>query len=70
VIYRFTQLKEEEKKKKLSKALPVDEVQPLASASVSDDGSDVKNEKVNIQLLKFPSHKLYTIELSIRERKK
>lgn len=42
---RFTQLKEEEKKKKLSKALPVDEVQPLASASVSDDGSDVKNEK-------------------------
>lgn len=40
---RFTQLKEEEKKKKLSKALPADEVQPLAS--VSDDGSDVKNDK-------------------------
>ncbi|XP_073226172.1 inner membrane protein PPF-1, chloroplastic isoform X2 [Cicer arietinum] len=39
---RFTQLKEEEKKK-LSKALPVEEVQPLAS--VSDDGPDVENDK-------------------------
>ncbi|TKY67338.1 Inner membrane protein PPF-1 [Spatholobus suberectus] len=38
---RFKQLKEEEKKKKLSKALPVEEVQPLASAS--DDGSDVES---------------------------
>lgn len=42
---RFAQLKEAEKKKKLSKALPVEEVQPLASTSVSDDGSDVKNDK-------------------------
>jgi hypothetical protein len=56
VIHRFAQLKEEEKKKKLNKALPVEEVQPLASASVSDDGSDVKIDKVNIQLLKFPGH--------------
>ncbi|XP_029127114.1 inner membrane protein PPF-1, chloroplastic [Cajanus cajan] len=39
---RFKQLKEEEKKKKLSKALPVEEVQPLASAS--DDGSDVESD--------------------------
>ncbi|MCH84191.1 inner membrane protein PPF-1 chloroplastic-like, partial [Trifolium medium] len=43
---RFAQLKEEEKKKKLNKALPVEEVQPLASASVSNDDSDVKNDKV------------------------
>lgn len=49
VIYRFRQLKEDEKKNMLSKALPVEEVQPLASASASDDGSDVEsNNKVNI----------------------
>ncbi|CAI8616559.1 unnamed protein product [Vicia faba] len=42
---RFAQLKEEEKKKKLLKALPVEEVQPLASASASNDGSDVENNK-------------------------
>lgn len=45
MTYRFRQLKEEEKKK-LSKALPVDEVQLLASAS--DNGSDVESDKVNI----------------------
>ncbi|KAL2328740.1 hypothetical protein Fmac_022167 [Flemingia macrophylla] len=39
---RFKQLKEEEKKKKLSKALPVEEVQSLVSAS--DDGSDVETD--------------------------
>ncbi|RDY12576.1 Inner membrane protein PPF-1, chloroplastic, partial [Mucuna pruriens] len=41
---RFKQLREEEKKKKLSKALPVEEVQPLASVSASDDGSDVESD--------------------------
>ncbi|XP_014494224.1 inner membrane protein PPF-1, chloroplastic [Vigna radiata var. radiata] len=41
---RFKQLKEEEKKKKLSKALPVEDVQPLASVSASDDGSDIDSD--------------------------
>ncbi|XP_061373200.1 inner membrane protein PPF-1, chloroplastic [Gastrolobium bilobum] len=40
---RFRQLKQE--KKMLSKALPVEEVQPLASGSNSDDGSDVESDK-------------------------
>ncbi|KAJ1381799.1 Membrane insertase YidC/ALB3/OXA1/COX18 [Sesbania bispinosa] len=40
---RFKQLKEEEKKK-LNKALPVEELQPLASASASDDGLDVESD--------------------------
>lgn len=44
MIYRFKQLKEEEKKKKLSKALPVEDVQPLASVSASDDGSDIDSD--------------------------
>jgi len=44
VIYRFKQLKDEEKKKKLSKALPVEDVQPLASVSASDDGSDIESD--------------------------
>jgi len=44
VIYRFKQLKEEEKKKKLSKALPVEDIQPLASVSASDDGSDIDSD--------------------------
>lgn len=61
MIHRFAQLKEEEKKKKLLKALPVEEVQPLASASASNDVSDVENIKVNIQLQKFLGHKLYTL---------
>jgi len=37
---RFRQLKEEEKKKKLSKALPAEQVEALASTSESEDGSD------------------------------
>lgn len=37
---RFRQLKEEEKKKKISKALPAEEIQALASESDSDEGSD------------------------------
>ncbi|XP_022752749.1 inner membrane protein PPF-1, chloroplastic-like [Durio zibethinus] len=37
---RFRQLKEEEKKKKVSKALPTEEVQPLYPASDSDVESD------------------------------
>ncbi|KHN32116.1 Inner membrane protein PPF-1, chloroplastic [Glycine soja] len=41
---RFKQLKEEEKKKKVSKALPVEEVQSLASVSASDDGSDTESD--------------------------
>ncbi|KAL2989388.1 hypothetical protein AAZX31_11G137000 [Glycine max] len=41
---RFKQLKEEDKKKKVSKALPVEEVQPLASVSASDDGSDTESD--------------------------
>ncbi|QCD88346.1 inner membrane protein PPF-1, chloroplastic isoform X1 [Vigna unguiculata] len=41
---RFKQLKEEEKKKKLSKALPVEDIQPLASVSASDDGSDIDSD--------------------------
>ena len=44
MVYRFRQFKEEEKKKKSSKALPVEEVQPLVSDS--DDGSDVESNKV------------------------
>lgn len=53
VIYRFKQLKEKEKKK-LSKALPKEEAQPLASVSDSDDGSDEEsNDKVNIQLVEY-----------------
>ncbi|XP_057449159.1 inner membrane protein PPF-1, chloroplastic [Lotus japonicus] len=39
---RFRQSKEEEKNKKLMKALPGEELQPLASAS--DDGSDVESD--------------------------
>ncbi|KAL1361745.1 hypothetical protein HN51_010069 [Arachis hypogaea] len=42
---RFRQLKEEDKKKKSSKALPVEEVQPLASTTDSDDGSDEESNK-------------------------
>ncbi|XP_043687091.1 inner membrane protein PPF-1, chloroplastic-like isoform X3 [Telopea speciosissima] len=38
--YRFRQLKEEERKKKLNKALPAEEVQTLASTSDSGDESD------------------------------
>ncbi|KAI4322153.1 hypothetical protein L6164_021873 [Bauhinia variegata] len=41
---RFRQSKEEEKKKKFTKALPAEEVQPLSSAMDSDDGSD---EEIN-----------------------
>ncbi|WOL14891.1 inner membrane protein PPF-1, chloroplastic-like [Canna indica] len=37
---RFKQLKEEENRKKLNKALPIEEGQPLASTSDSDDESD------------------------------
>jgi len=44
VIYRFKQLKEGEKKNKLTKALPVEDVQPLASVSASDDGSDIESD--------------------------
>lgn len=64
VIYRFKQLKEEEKKKKVSKALPVEEVQPLASVSASDDGSDTESDnKVSINLWSFLL-KIYVIWLS------
>ncbi|MED6208773.1 Inner membrane protein PPF-1, chloroplastic [Stylosanthes scabra] len=42
---RFRQLKEDDKKKKSNKALPVEEVQPLASASDSDDVSDEESNK-------------------------
>ncbi|XP_019454043.1 PREDICTED: inner membrane protein PPF-1, chloroplastic-like [Lupinus angustifolius] len=41
---KFRQFKDEESKKKLGKALPVDEVQPLASDS--DDGSNEGSNKV------------------------
>lgn len=61
VIYRFKQLKEEEKKKKLSQALPLEEVQPLASAS--DDGSDVENDKVSINLWSFLVRKFMWMEI-------
>lgn len=44
MIYRFKQLKEGEKKNKLTKALPVEDVQPLASVSASDDGSDIESD--------------------------
>ncbi|PON58952.1 Membrane insertase [Parasponia andersonii] len=40
---RFKQLKEEEKKKKLSKALPAEEVQTSAFTYDSEDGSDEEN---------------------------
>ncbi|XAR59005.1 hypothetical protein NMG60_11014616 [Bertholletia excelsa] len=42
---RFRQLKEEEKKKKVSKALPAEQVQTLSSAPDSEDGSDEENAK-------------------------
>ncbi|RYR70253.1 hypothetical protein Ahy_A03g016757 isoform B [Arachis hypogaea] len=45
ILCRFRQLKEEDKKKKSSKALPVEEVQPLASTTDSDDGSDEESNK-------------------------
>lgn len=49
MINRFRQLREEENKKKASKALPDDEVQTPASASDSEDGSDQEtNDKVKI----------------------
>ncbi|XP_022755751.1 inner membrane protein PPF-1, chloroplastic-like isoform X2 [Durio zibethinus] len=41
---RFRQLKEEEKKKKVSKALPAEEVPTLDSASNSDEESDEKTK--------------------------
>lgn len=49
MIYRFKQLKEKEKKK-LSKALPVEEAQPL-----DNDSDKESNDKVNIQLLEYIS---------------
>jgi YidC/Oxa1 family membrane protein insertase len=49
MINRFRQLKEEESKKKVSKALADDEVQTPASASDSEDGSDQETkDKVKI----------------------
>ncbi|KAH7850229.1 hypothetical protein Vadar_029529 [Vaccinium darrowii] len=57
VMNLFRQLKEEEKKKKLSKALPAEQVAAMASASESEDGSDeVTNATVNsnLQLLICP----------------
>ncbi|KAK7257802.1 hypothetical protein RIF29_32037 [Crotalaria pallida] len=41
---KFRQLKDEEKKKKLNKALPVEEVQPLASDDSLDEGSNKGQE--------------------------
>lgn len=70
VIYRFKQLKEEEKKKKVSKALPVEEVQSLASVSASDDGSDTESDnKVSINLWSFLL-KIYVIWLSFWEERR
>lgn len=47
-IIRFRQLKEEEKKNKVSKALPTEGVQTLDSASDSDVESDEETQgKVN-----------------------
>lgn len=47
-ISRFRQTKEEEKKKKVSKALPAEEVQTLDSASDSDEESGEETKgKVN-----------------------
>ena len=70
VIYRFKQLKEEDKKKKVSKALPVEEVQPLASVSASDDGSDTESDnKVSINLWSFLL-KIYVIWLSFWEERR
>ncbi|KAK7312478.1 hypothetical protein VNO77_36370 [Canavalia gladiata] len=42
---RFKQLREEDKKKSLNKALPVEEVQPLAAGSAAADDSDVESDK-------------------------
>lgn len=50
-LNRFRQLKEEEKKKKISKALPAEEIQALASESDSDEGSDEETkDKVTFSL--------------------
>lgn len=56
-INRFRQLKEEEKRKKLSKALPAEEVQTVDSASDSEGESDVGNmEKVKFKILPLQDH--------------
>ncbi|XP_059660723.1 inner membrane protein PPF-1, chloroplastic [Cornus florida] len=48
---RFSKLKEEEKKKNLSKALPSEQVQTLASTSDSEDESDKVNTAKDEQVL-------------------
>ncbi|KAK6935890.1 Membrane insertase YidC/ALB3/OXA1/COX18 [Dillenia turbinata] len=46
-VLNLWQLKEEEKKKKLTTVLPAEEVQSMASASDSDDGSNDETDKSN-----------------------
>ncbi|KAF8397512.1 hypothetical protein HHK36_016429 [Tetracentron sinense] len=48
---RFRQLKEEEKKEKLNKALPSEEFQTLTSTSDSDDGSDEETKDNDKEVL-------------------
>lgn len=49
---RFKQLKEEEKRKKSTKALPAEEVQTLGSASDSDEGlGEEAKDKVDFKFL-------------------
>lgn len=57
VINRFRQLKEEEKKKTLSKALPAEDVETLASTSDSDDDSEEETkDKVKFNFYFFTIH--------------
>lgn len=66
---RFRKLKDEEKKKKLSKALPAEEVQPLASASESDDGSDDESDDKDVAEASYASQVGDEVRSFSRERR-
>lgn len=54
-INRFRQYKEEEKRKKLSKALPADDIKSPESASDAEEESDVETvDKVNFSVGGIP----------------
>lgn len=61
---RFRQLKEDEKKKKSTKALPTDKVEISASTSDSEDEADDETKpKVNIKV--FFVHLISTVKVHL-----
>ncbi|ESW04072.1 hypothetical protein PHAVU_011G065100 [Phaseolus vulgaris] len=66
---RFKQLKEGEKKNKLTKALPVEDVQPLASVSASDDGSDIESDNKEVAEGAYASKVGEEVQINSRDRR-